>query len=142
MHTVQNLKDISDTVQAGLSACSQLIAAPADFSDADADMAEGLSASAAVAIAPRATYATSLALTALLRVGGRAPRPALAAALPLSQAVAVASRVQRPGVPRGRDAALEVIAVALRGAALPDIKESLPQIMALTTASGGKVRTS
>lgn len=61
--------------------------------------------------------------------------------VPLQVAVEVVSRTQRhQGVPRGSEAALQVIAMALRGAALPDIKGSLPQILSLAVSSSSKVQ--
>lgn len=124
-------------MQGCLHACSRLLAAPE--ADADSERTHVGSASAVAAVAPRVTYATTLALAALERLGASAPPATLAEALPLRDAVAVAARVSRPGVPRARQAALQVITLALKGAELEDIKSMLPEILSLVLSGGRKV---
>eukprot|EP00892_Ulva_mutabilis_P002157 jgi/Ulvmu1/11942/UM082_0021.1 len=131
------------SVQAGLHACSSLLAEPAAFSpDTSGDAAgDGPDVSAVADLAPRVNYAAALALAAVQRVGAAAPPAVLAAAVPLGEAVEIVARTQA-AVPRGREAALRVIVLALRGAALPDITHALPAVMSLALSGGRKASSS
>ena len=130
-------------MQAALRACGRLLSgddAEAHAADAgDGGGEEPQLLTAAAEVAPRATYATALAMTAIQRVGGRAPSAVLAAVVPLHEVVRMVAQTQA-AVPRGREAGLQVLVMALRGAALPDITATLPAIMSLAFSGGAQVR--